>query len=59
MSLATVTKTNTINFKVSENVLKNRGKEAYTGVPQAKVTTAGFNSRADSESKTSYTHESS
>jgi len=29
------------------------------GVPGVKVTTSGFNSRADSESKTSYTHGSS
>jgi len=28
------------------------------GVPGAKVSTSGFNSRADAESKTSYTHES-
>jgi len=27
-------------------------------VPGVKVTTSGFNSRADSQSKTSYTHES-
>ena len=26
------------------------------GVPEVKVTTTGFNSRADSESKTTYTH---
>jgi hypothetical protein len=26
------------------------------GVPGVEVTTSGFNSRADSESKTSYTH---
>jgi len=56
LSLATESQTNTINFKVSETVLKNSSKKAYTSVPGVKVITAGFNSRDDSESEMSYTH---
>jgi len=32
------------------------GKRDIQGVPGVKVTTSGFNSRSDSESKTSHTH---